>query len=291
MFTPSPSAYIRPSFQMAPGTPCSAAYSSSVSACSVLPRRSDWVPERKAWGGVGGTAERGGSAGGATGAAGGTATGGVAVPNDVLPAAGLGMLSGSGTPVPSGAREPSKLMAGDRPTASPSSAMLATRLDIRIARPLGRRAGMGDRAVARRSHLLGVLPQIPRSEFRPPGLPRLAPRLELSLAEPDLERALHCIDCDDIAVAEKRDRAADGGLGAHMADAETASGSGEAPVGDQRNLPAHALSIEGGGGCQHFSHPRPAFGAFVADYEHVAFLRSEERRVGKECRSRWSPYH
>ena len=23
----------------------------------------------------------------------------------------------------------------------------------------------------------------------------------------------------------------------------------------------------------------------------VIFLRSEERRVGKECRSRWSPYH
>ena len=27
-------------------------------------------------------------------------------------------------------------------------------------------------------------------------------------------------------------------------------------------------------------------------YKPVAkFLRSEERRVGKECRSRWSPYH
>ena len=26
---------------------------------------------------------------------------------------------------------------------------------------------------------------------------------------------------------------------------------------------------------------------FQPDYEH----RSEERRVGKECRSRWSPYH
>src|SRR2546425_10036475 len=25
--------------------------------------------------------------------------------------------------------------------------------------------------------------------------------------------------------------------------------------------------------------------------EVQAFLRSEERRVGKECRSRWSPYH
>ena len=24
---------------------------------------------------------------------------------------------------------------------------------------------------------------------------------------------------------------------------------------------------------------------------HIAQLRSEERRVGKECRSRWSPYH
>ena len=28
----------------------------------------------------------------------------------------------------------------------------------------------------------------------------------------------------------------------------------------------------------------------VAGAEHVV-LRSEERRVGKECRSRWSPYH
>src|SRR5256886_6710381 len=26
-------------------------------------------------------------------------------------------------------------------------------------------------------------------------------------------------------------------------------------------------------------------------YDYLAKLRSEERRVGKECRSRWSPYH
>src|SRR3712207_7542104 len=25
--------------------------------------------------------------------------------------------------------------------------------------------------------------------------------------------------------------------------------------------------------------------------ENIVFIRSEERRVGKECRSRWSPYH
>src|SRR2546422_2257331 len=26
-------------------------------------------------------------------------------------------------------------------------------------------------------------------------------------------------------------------------------------------------------------------------FEYATCLRSEERRVGKECRSRWSPYH
>ena len=29
----------------------------------------------------------------------------------------------------------------------------------------------------------------------------------------------------------------------------------------------------------------------INNYFKVALLRSEERRVGKECRSRWSPYH
>jgi len=32
-----------------------------------------------------------------------------------------------------------------------------------------------------------------------------------------------------------------------------------------------------------------AYGAKVLARTH--HLRSEERRVGKECRSRWSPYH
>ena len=29
----------------------------------------------------------------------------------------------------------------------------------------------------------------------------------------------------------------------------------------------------------------------AAKEEFLQLLRSEERRVGKECRSRWSPYH
>src|SRR3989442_6492932 len=31
--------------------------------------------------------------------------------------------------------------------------------------------------------------------------------------------------------------------------------------------------------------------ARVRGFRHRALMRSEERRVGKECRSRWSPYH
>ena len=30
---------------------------------------------------------------------------------------------------------------------------------------------------------------------------------------------------------------------------------------------------------------------YIIDKLHLALTRSEERRVGKECRSRWSPYH
>ena len=31
--------------------------------------------------------------------------------------------------------------------------------------------------------------------------------------------------------------------------------------------------------------------AIPANVNHTSLSRSEERRVGKECRSRWSPYH
>ena len=39
-------------------------------------------------------------------------------------------------------------------------------------------------------------------------------------------------------------------------------------------------------------NPNPLVGAvIVKDGEVIGLTRSEERRVGKECRSRWSPYH
>ena len=39
------------------------------------------------------------------------------------------------------------------------------------------------------------------------------------------------------------------------------------------------------------NHGRETIAENAAEKENVFFARSEERRVGKECRSRWSPYH
>src|SRR5476649_1015286 len=39
------------------------------------------------------------------------------------------------------------------------------------------------------------------------------------------------------------------------------------------------------------SPDRPASASTAAPEASMALGRSEERRVGKECRSRWSPYH
>ena len=39
------------------------------------------------------------------------------------------------------------------------------------------------------------------------------------------------------------------------------------------------------------SKPKHYIGIEISGFLHLGSLRSEERRVGKECRSRWSPYH
>src|SRR3989440_3253444 len=55
------------------------------------------------------------------------------------------------------------------------------------------------------------------------------------------------------------------------------------------------LQLLGRGTSRHPMRYLPRIPGVVADthhFEHVDdLLRSEERRVGKECRSRWSPYH
>src|SRR2546430_13758886 len=41
----------------------------------------------------------------------------------------------------------------------------------------------------------------------------------------------------------------------------------------------------------HRGHPQHRCAANQRDVAEAELARSEERRVGKECRSRWSPYH
>ena len=48
-------------------------------------------------------------------------------------------------------------------------------------------------------------------------------------------------------------------------------------------------TLEIGGGIGNLKEMLPD--AVSSDIQYSDHLRSEERRVGKECRSRWSPYH
>ena len=55
----------------------------------------------------------------------------------------------------------------------------------------------------------------------------------------------------------------------------------------------HISSLPSPFGIGTFGKTAYEFVDFVAQARHRYWqvLRSEERRVGKECRSRWSPYH
>src|SRR5258708_25165337 len=65
---------------------------------------------------------------------------------------------------------------------------------------------------------------------------------------------------------------------------------GIAPIGRPVELPCS----QGLGSDRHLRHwlqPSPTAGLELAPVTASLRPRSEERRVGKECRSRWSPYH
>ena len=42
---------------------------------------------------------------------------------------------------------------------------------------------------------------------------------------------------------------------------------------------------------KNISRKKKSFEKFGMNLVPLMYVRSEERRVGKECRSRWSPYH
>src|SRR5262245_61296129 len=206
--TPSPSAYMRPSFHCAIAWPFSAAYSSEFTALTVSPALSQCAPERNASIGVIG---------------GGPMLGSVLLPSS----ASAGAASARPAPIIS------------------TRSMVST---VRIARFLGRTAGMGHGAVDGGTNLLCVLPQVTGSELALARLPLRLALGQLVRREPHVERALDRIDLDDVALADQPDWPANGCLRADMPDAEAARGTGEAAVGDQCNFFACALAIKRGRG-------------------------------------------
>src|SRR5580693_4034948 len=238
---------MRPSFHCAAGWPCSAAYCSAVSALAFS--SSGRLALRKPSSGVN------------------AAVLGVVVPSK----AKAGAIESPST----GPRAVPK----PRPTAMHSALASATlrplvmraALGIRIARLLGTAARMGHRAITRRPDLLGVFPQIARPIFLGARLPGLGAGGELGVAQLDVQRALLGIELDDVAVANEPDRTAHGGLGPDMADAKAARRAGETAVGDQRDLAAHALTVERSSGRQHLTHAGAAFRALISYDQHVAF--------------------
>ena len=63
-------------------------------------------------------------------------------------------------------------------------------------------------------------------------------------------------------------------------------------VSDERYLPWEATDIEGENLYIVVDNRQgPGGGGAGTSNAAVTVTRSEERRVGKECRSRWSPYH
>src|SRR5580693_8861461 len=240
---------MRPSFHCAAGWPWSAAYCSAVSALAFS--SSGRLVLRKPSSGVS------------------AAVFGVVVPSN----AKAGSIESPSTgpravPKPRPAAMQSALASA---TPLPLGMRRMAALGIRITRLLGTAARMGHRAIARRSDLLGVFPQIAGRIFLGARLPGFGAGRELGVAQLDVQRALFGIELDDVAVTDQPDRTAHGGLRPDMADAKTARRAGEPAVGDQRDLAAHALTVERSSGRQHFTHAGAAFRALVTDDQHVAF--------------------
>src|SRR6185312_1176556 len=231
--TPSPSAYMRPSFHCASGCPCSAAYSSEWIALAVSPALSHLAPERNASIADNGAADA------------------IAASEDF---------------------EPSKATAGAARSPAPITIPARRDLAVRIALRLRRRAGMRHRPVTRLTDLLGVFPQRAGTEMCLARLPLGLALGELLGADVAVDRALVGVDGDDVAVAQKPDRTADRRFRADMADAEPARRAGETAIGDERDLVAHALAIERRGRREHLAHAGAAARSLIADDENLAFL-------------------
>ena len=108
--------------------------------------------------------------------------------------------------------------------------------DIRVAVRLRRGARMRHRAEIRRADQLRVFPDRARIVVGLARLPGGAPCGEFGIRQHHIDAAVLGIDDDLVAIAQQTDRSADRSLRPDMADAEAARRTGEAAVGDQRDV-------------------------------------------------------
>src|SRR5581483_5287572 len=78
------------------------------------------------------------------------------------------------------------------------------------------------------------------------------------------------IDLDPVAVTHERQRTTDEGFRRDVADAHAAGRARETPVGDERDLLAHALPVDQRGDAKHLAHSGTADRTLVADHQHLA---------------------
>ncbi len=138
------------------------------------------------------------------------------------------------------------------------------------------------RALIGRSDALRIAPQRARLIVIGARLPARAALGQHLVRDQQVDGPRLRIDTDRVAILDQRDRPALGSLRPDMADAEAARAARKTPVGDQRDLLAHAKAIERGSGRQHLAHPRPALRPFIADDDDLTLLDrpSLDRREG-----------
>src|SRR5436309_10242883 len=180
---------------------------------------------------------------------------------------------------PTTARQSGASASASRPEPVPASSTVSSRSGS--ARTRSRNAALssspdsaarlsaGDGAIGCAPDQARVLRQGAPRVARLRALEALQALLDLGGRELDVEPALLDVDDDRVAVAQRRDRAALGGLGRDVADHEAVGRPGEAPVGHQRDGVAQARALQGARHVQHLAHARPALGPFPADDDHV----------------------
>ena len=116
--------------------------------------------------------------------------------------------------------------------------------------------------------------RVPRVSFGFLRLPCFHARGNFLRREIEGDAIFHRVDDDGIAVLDDADRSTDRGFRRDVADDKSVAATGEASVGDQRDVLAETFAHDGAGRRKHLAHAGAADRAFVANHDHVpAFTR------------------